>query len=40
MLEISTARVNLAQISTLKICTTAADKVSKYIAQSNVQDSV
>lgn len=30
----------LSRVPTLKIWTTVADKVSRYIAQSNVQDSV
>jgi len=38
MLELSTARVNSAQISTVKIWTIAYEKVSKYIVQSNDQD--
>ncbi len=39
MFELSMARVNLAQMSTLKIWTIVAEKISKYIAQNNDQDS-
>ncbi len=39
MLELSTARENVAQMSTLKIWTIAAETISKYIAQNNDQDS-
>ncbi len=38
MLELYTARVNLAQVSTLKIWNIAAEKTSKCIAQNNDQD--